>query len=82
MLRGEIAMQRMDVSDILIVCLTGDVKKGVTIYLEGLNLTPFTKGGIVTFTAYTRALIALIPVCHKRSLARLGQCKKGTHFLK
>jgi hypothetical protein len=62
MLLGEIAVQRIDVVDILLECLTGDVEKGVTICLEGLNLTPFTKYDMITFTAYTRALIALIPV--------------------
>lgn len=62
MLLGEIAVQRMDIIDILFECLTGDIEKGVTIRLDGLTLTPLTKSGMVTFTAYTRPLIALIPV--------------------
>jgi hypothetical protein len=62
MLLGEIAVQRMDVIDILLECLAGDIEKGVTICLDGLTLIPFTKSGMVTFTAYTRPLIALIPV--------------------
>jgi hypothetical protein len=58
----EIAVQRMDVIDILLECLTGDIEKRVTIRLDGLTLISFTKSGMVTFTAYTRPLIALIPV--------------------
>jgi hypothetical protein len=38
MLLGETTMQRMDVSDVLLVCLAGDVEKGVTICLGGMNL--------------------------------------------
>lgn len=82
MLLGETAMQRMDVSDVLLVCLAGDVEKGVKIGLNGLSFTPFTKNDMVTFTAYTRALIAPIPVWHKQSLACLGQVLKRTNFLK
>ena len=38
MLLGETTMQRMDVSDVLLVCLAGDVEKGVTICLDAMNL--------------------------------------------
>lgn len=62
MLLGEIAVQRMDVIDILLERLTGHIEKGVTICLDGLTFVPFTRSGMVTFTAYTRPLIALIPV--------------------
>jgi hypothetical protein len=62
MLLGEIAVQRMDVIDILLECLARDIEKGVTICLNGLTLTSFTTRDLVTFTAYTRPLIALIPV--------------------
>lgn len=37
MLLGQIAVQGMDVIDILLECLTGDIEKGVTICLDGLN---------------------------------------------
>jgi hypothetical protein len=36
-------VQCMDIIDILLECLTGDIEKGVTIRLDGLTLTPFTK---------------------------------------
>ena len=62
MLLGEIGVQRVNVIDILLECLTRDIEKWVTICLDGLSLTPFTISGTVTFTAYTRPLIALIPV--------------------
>jgi hypothetical protein len=62
MFLGEVAVQRMDVINILLECLTGYIKKGVTICLDGLTLAPSTKSDMVTFTAYTRPLIALIPV--------------------
>jgi len=62
MLLGEITVQRMDIIDIFLECLTSDIEKGVTICLDGLTLTPFTKSCMVTFTAYTLPLIALIPV--------------------
>ena len=42
MLLREIVVQRMDVINILLKCLTGDIEKGVTICLDGLTLTPFT----------------------------------------
>ena len=37
MLLGEAAMQRMNVSDVLLICLAGDIEKGITICLEGLS---------------------------------------------
>jgi len=37
MFLGETAMQRINVPDVLLVCLAGDVKKGVTICLNDLN---------------------------------------------
>lgn len=55
-------MQSIDVPDVLFVCLAGDVQKGIAICLKSLNLTPYPKNSIVTFTAYTRELIAPIPV--------------------
>lgn len=30
-------MQRMNVSDVLLICLAGDIEKGITICLEGLS---------------------------------------------
>jgi hypothetical protein len=62
MFLSEIAMQRLDVFDVLLVCFAGDVEKWVAIRLDGLNSTSFTKKDVVTFTAYTRPLIAPIPV--------------------
>ena len=72
-------MQRMDVSDILLVCLAGDVEKGVKIGLNGLSLTPFRKNDVVTFTAYApHQFLSDTNSCWLASCQGL----KGTHFLK
>jgi hypothetical protein len=36
-------VQRMDVIDVLLECLAGDIEKGVTISLDGLTSTRFTR---------------------------------------
>jgi hypothetical protein len=62
MLLVEAAVQRLDVSNVLLVCFAGDVEKRITIRLNGLNVVPCVEHNIVTFTAYTRPLTAPIPV--------------------
>jgi hypothetical protein len=53
MLLRETVVQRIDVVDVLLERLAGDIEKGVTISLDGLTSTRFTKSVVRSPSQHT-----------------------------